>query len=152
LWDAGKKWGESLIHLVWFWRAAVLVLLIIAGLFAWNEPDLHQRVAATGVLFALGALLVLDLFIAFLNLPLLLYYTSLWMAMTVASLCDLVLFGRHLARSQNRIALWVLLANVALAAAVIAIWYVFQSPPVPDDAAETVAALSVVKTVSQPFH
>ena len=139
LWDWGKSWGETLIHLVWFWRAAVLVLLIIVGIFAWNEPDFHQRIAATGLLFALGVLLVLDLFIAFLNLPLLLYYTGLWLLMTIAALADVFVFGRHLFLKQNRIALWVLFANVALLAAIISVWYIFQTAPEQGDPAESVA-------------
>jgi len=140
LWDWGKNWGETLTHLVWFWRAAVLVLLVVAGVFAWNEPDFQDRLAATGLLFALAILLAIDLLVAFLNLPLLLFYTLLWGMLTLTSLVDVLFYMRHLGRKQNRIALWVLLGNVALAGAISVVWWVFTTPPEQVDPAQSVAA------------
>lgn len=136
VWDWGKNWGQTLIHLVWFWRVAVLALLVVAGVYAFRVPDFHDRLLATGVLFALGFLLILDLFIAFLNLPLLLFYTLLWGLLSLTSLADVLLFGRNLRLKQNRIALWVLLGNVAMVAAIIGLWWVLDSAPPPIEPAK----------------
>ena len=138
LWDAGKQWGQTLIHLVWFWRAAMLGLIVVVGIFAWQEPDFQDRLMTTGLLFVLGALLALDLIIAFLNLPLLMFYTLLWVLLTLTALVDLLFYTRHLGRKQNRIVLWVMLGNVALAVAVFSLWHVLQNPPETGEPLESV--------------
>ncbi len=129
LWDWGKAWGQTLIHLVWFWRAAMLGLIIVVGIFAWQEPDFQDRLMTTGLMFVLGALLAIDLLIAFLNLPLLMFYTSLWVFLSLTAIVDLLLYARHLMRSHNRIVLWVVLGNVVLAVAIFSLWSVLQNPP-----------------------
>ncbi len=140
VWDWGKKWGETLIHLVWFWRAAVLILVLIAGYFAWHEPDVQQRFAATGLMLGLFTLLALDLFVAFLNLPLLLFYALLWSVLTITSLLDIVLYGRHLAAKQNRVAVLILFVNVALVAGAVGLWMYYQSLGNQDDSAQPAVA------------
>lgn len=141
LWDWGKNWGQTLIHLVWFWRVAMLGLIVVVGIFAWREPDFQDRLMTTGLLFVLGALLVIDLLIAFLNLPLLMFYASLWVLLTLTAIVDLVFYARHLGRKHNRIVLWVLLGNVVLAVAIFSLWHVLQNPPEPVEPLEPVDIL-----------
>ena len=138
LWDWGKNWGQTLIHLVWFWRAAMLALIVVAAIFAWREPDFQDRLMTTGLIFVLIGLLALDLIIAFLNLPLLMFYTSLWGLLTLTAVVDLLFYARHLGRKHNRIALWVVLGNVVLAVAIFSLWHALENPPPPPEPVEPV--------------
>ena len=131
LWDWGKVWGQTLIHLVWFWRVAKRGMIIVVGIFAWREPDFQDRLMTTGLLFVLGALLAIDLLVAFLNLPLLMFYSWLWVMLTLTTVVDLLFYLRHLGRKQNRIVLWVLLGNVLLAVAIFSLWRALENPPEP---------------------
>ena len=100
----------------------------------------------TGLLFVLGALLVIDLLIAFLNLPLLMFYSSLWVLLTLTALVDLLFYGRHLGRKQNRIVLWVVLGNVVLAVAIFSLWHVLQNPP---EAVEPVEPVDILRSATE---
>ena len=129
LWDGGKNWGQTLIHLVWFWRAAMLALIVVAVIFAFREPDFQDKVMRTGLIFVLAGLLALDLIVSFLNLPLLMFYTLLWALLTLTAVVDLVFYARHLGRKHNRIVFWVLLGNVVLAVAIFSLWHMLNNPP-----------------------
>ena len=144
LWDWGKNWGQTLIHLVWFWRAAMLGLILVVGIFAWREPDFQDRLMTTGLLFVLGTLLAIDLLVAFLNLPLLMFYTLLWVLLTLTSIIDVVFYARHLGRSHNRIVLWVLLGNVVLAVAIFSLWQMLENPPETGEPLESVDFLKSI--------
>jgi hypothetical protein len=126
LWDWGKRWRETLVPLVWFWRAGVVVVLVLGFFVAWFTPDFHTRLVTVGVLLGLGLLLVLDLFASFFNLPLLAFYCTLWVFLTLASLLDAVFYARHLPARQNRIALNVLLANLTLLGMIALAWWLVQ--------------------------
>jgi hypothetical protein len=123
VWDWGGAWRDTLVHLVWFWRIGVVLAMAAAGVYAWNAPDVGPRAIATGVLFALGLLLALDLFTAMFNLPLLAFYALLWGLLTITSLLDVLFYGRHLGAKPNRIVPIVWLVNIALGVAALVLWY-----------------------------
>ena len=126
LWDGGQRLRETLVPLVWFWRAGVVVILVLGFFVAWFTPDFYTRLATVGVLLGLGLLLVLDLFASFFNLPLLAFYCTLWVFLTLTSLLDVVFYARHLPARQNRIALNVLLANLTLLGMIGLAWWLVQ--------------------------
>lgn len=126
-WDAGRAWRDTVVHLVWFWRLAIILAMIAGFFYAWNTPEFQQRAIATVVIFALGIVLGFDILVAVFNLPLLLFYALLWLVMTVTSLVDVFLFGRHLSAKTNHIALWVMFANLPLGIAVAMLWAMLRS-------------------------
>jgi hypothetical protein len=129
VWDCGSAWRDTLLHLVWFWRIGVVLAMTAAGVYAWNAPEVGPRAIATVVLFALGVLLALDLFTAMFNLPLLAFYSLLWGLLTLTSLLDLFLFGRHLGAKRNRIVLIVWMTNLVVGVAAFLLWYSLRSTP-----------------------
>jgi hypothetical protein len=126
LWDLGKSWRETLVPLVWFWRGGVLIVLVLGFFVAWFTPDFYTRLITVGVLLGLGLLLVLDLFASLFNLPLVAFYLTLWVFLSLTSLLDLVFYGRHLRARPNRIALNVLLANLSLLGLFALAWWLVQ--------------------------
>lgn len=127
VWDWGTSWKDTLVHLVWLWRAALLLALVLGGVYAWIAPEVTSRLIAVGVVLGLVVLLALDLFAAFFNLPLIAFYGMLWCLLSLTSLLDVFFYSRHLGARQNRIAVLVMFANFGVCIALALLWFTLRT-------------------------